>query len=146
MSAPAATAPGVEIVATKLHAPIVNKGFVPRDMLVVRLASGVNGRLVLVSAPPGWGKTVLLAQWRRAEREHRPFAWVSLDAADDDPVRFWSYVVAALRTVVPEFGDGVLAALPNAGPALNAVVLPRLINELAALPEPVVLVLDDYHQ
>ncbi|WP_157592420.1 AAA family ATPase [Solirubrobacter soli] len=146
MSAGAAMGPGVEIVATKLHAPTVNTGFVPRDMLVVRLASGVSGRLVLVSAPAGWGKTVLLAQWRHAEQDHRPFAWVSLDPADDDPVRFWSYVVAALRTVVPGFGGGVLAALPNAGPALNAIVLPRLINELAELPEPVVLVLDDYHE
>jgi LuxR family maltose regulon positive regulatory protein len=145
MSAPA-VAPGVEILTTKLHAPDVNRGFVPRDLLVVRLASGVTGRLVLVSAPAGWGKTVLLAQWRRAERGHRPFAWVSLDPADDDPVRFWSYVVAALRTVVPGFGGAVLAALPNAGPALNAVVVPRLINELAALEERVVLVLDDYHE
>lgn len=146
MSAAAATGPGVEIVATKLHAPVVNTGFVSRDMLVVRLASGVSGRLVLVSAPAGWGKTVLLAQWRRAEQDHRQFAWVSLDPADDDPVRFWSYVVAALRTIVPGFGGGVLAALPNAGPALDAIVLPRLINELAELTEPVVLVLDDYHE
>jgi LuxR family maltose regulon positive regulatory protein len=138
--------PGVEIAATKLHAPDVNKGFVPRDALVVRLAAGVGGRLVLVSAPAGWGKTVLLAQWRRAERGHRPFAWVSLDPADDDPVRFWSYVVAAVRTVVPGFGGAVLAALPNAGPALTAVVLPRLINELAALEQRIVLVLDDYHE
>jgi ATP/maltotriose-dependent transcriptional regulator MalT len=146
MGAPAATGPGVEIVATKLHAPTVNRGLVPRDMLVVRLASGVSGRLVLVSAPAGWGKTVLLAQWRHAEQGHRPFAWVSLDPADDDPVRFWSYVVAALRTVAPGFGGAVLAALPNAGPALDAIVLPRLINQLAELSEPVVLVLDDYHE
>src|SRR4051812_49776521 len=108
MSAPA-TAPGVEIVATKLHAPDVNKDFVPRDLLVVRLASGVGGRLVLVCAPAGWGKTVLLAQWRRAERAHRPLAWVSLDPADDDPVRFWSYILPALRDVSAAVGGGVLA-------------------------------------
>ena len=69
---------------------------------------------------------------------------VSLDAGDDDPVRFWSYVVAAIRTVVPGFGGAVLAALPNAGPSMVEVVLPRLINELALLQTPVVLVLDDY--
>ena len=79
----------------------------------------MSGRLVLVWAPAGWGKTVLLAQWRRAERGHRPFAWVSLDPADDDPVRFWNYVVAALRTVVPGFGGAVLAALPERRPRLE---------------------------
>ncbi|WP_270028218.1 LuxR C-terminal-related transcriptional regulator [Solirubrobacter phytolaccae] len=133
------------LVATKLHAPDLERGHVPRDVLVVRLAGGVKGRLALVCAPAGWGKTTLLSQWRIAERKHRPFAWVSLDAADDDPVRFWSYVVGAVRTVVPGFGGGTLAALPNAGPALIDVVLPRLINELAELETPVVLVLDDYH-
>ena len=97
----------------------------------------------MICAPAGWGKTVLLAQWHASER--RPFAWVSLDPSDDDPVRFWSYVIAALRTVAPGFGGAVLAALPNAGPGLVDVVLPRLINELAELPEPVVLVLDDVH-
>lgn len=133
------------LVATKLHAPELERGFVPRDVLVVRLAGGVKGRLALVCAPAGWGKTTLLSQWRIAERKHRSFAWISLDAADDDPVRFWSYVVGALRTVAPGFGGGTLAALPNAGPALIDVVLPRLINELAELEQPVVLVFDDYH-
>ncbi|MDA0169747.1 LuxR C-terminal-related transcriptional regulator [Solirubrobacter taibaiensis] len=133
------------LVATKLHAPELERGYVPRDVLVVRLAGGVKGRLALVCAPAGWGKTTLLSQWRIAERKHRAFAWVSLDPADDDPVRFWSYVVGALRTVVPGFGGGTLAALPNAGPALIGVVLPRLINELAELERPVVLMLDDYH-
>ena len=117
-------------------------GLVARDALVARLAGGADRRLSLICAPAGWGKTVLLAQWHASER--RPFAWVSLDPSDDDPVRFWSYVIAALRTVVPGFGGAVLAALPNAGPGLVDVVLPRLINELAELPEPVVLVLDDY--
>lgn len=133
------------LVATKLHAPDLERGFVPRDVLVVRLAGGVKGRLALVCAPAGWGKTTLLSQWRIAERKHRPFAWVSLDPSDDDPVRFWSYVVGAVRTVVPGFGGVTLAALPNAGPALIDVVLPRLINELAELDTPVVLALDDYH-
>ena len=87
---------------------------------------------------------MLLTQWHAAHPQ-TPFAWVSLDAGDDDPVRFWSYVVAAIRTVVPGFGGAVLAALPNAGPSMVEVVLPRLINELALLEAPVVLVLDDYH-
>ena len=118
-------------------------GFVARDALVARLEDP-HGRLALVCAPAGWGKSVLLAQWHAAQPQ-TPFAWVSLDAGDDDPVRFWSYVVAAIRTVVPGFGGPVLAALPNAGPSVVEVVLPRLINELALLEAPVVLVLDDYH-
>ena len=131
------------LVTTKLHVPHVRRSFVARDALVVQLAAGRDCRLSLVCAPAGWGKSVLLAQWHASEA--RSFAWVSLDPADDEPVRFWSYVVGALRTVVPGFGGAVLAALPNAGPGLVEVVLPRLINELAELPEPVVLVLDDYH-
>ena len=131
------------LVATKVHVPDVRPGLVAREALVARLTGGADRRLSVICAPAGWGKTVLLAQWHASER--RPFAWVSLDPSDDDPVRFWSYVIAALRTVVPGFGGAVLAALPNAGPGLVDVVLPRLINELAELPEPVVLVLDDVH-
>jgi LuxR family maltose regulon positive regulatory protein len=131
------------LVATKVHVPDVRPGLVAREALVARLSGGADRRLSVICAPAGWGKTVLLAQWHASER--RPFAWVSLDPSDDDPVRFWSYVIAALRTVAPGFGGAVLAALPNAGPGLVDVVLPRLINELAELPEPVVLVLDDVH-
>ncbi|HEY6889141.1 MAG TPA: AAA family ATPase, partial [Solirubrobacter sp.] len=145
MSTVPAESPGVVLVATKLHVPDVRAGTVPREELVARLADGAARRLTLVCAPAGWGKTFLLAQWRASADEQRPFAWVSLDAGDDDPVRFWSYVVAALRTVAPGLGGAVLATLPNAGSALIEAVLPRLINELAALPEPVVLVLDDFH-
>jgi LuxR family maltose regulon positive regulatory protein len=131
------------LVATKLHVPDVRPGFVPRNALVGKLADD-HCRLALVCAPAGWGKSVLLTQWHAAQPQ-TPFAWVSLDPGDDDPVRFWSYVVAAIRTVVPGFGGAVLAALPNAGPSLVEIVIPRLINELALLEAPVVLVLDDYH-
>ena len=131
------------LVKTKLHVPHVRAGFVPRDELVERLAGGADRRLTLVCAPAGWGKSVLLAQWHAVER--RPFAWLSLDPSDDDPIRFWSYVIAALRTVAPGLGGAALAMLPNAGPGVTEIVLPRLIDELAELPEPVVLVLDDYH-
>src|SRR4051794_33618102 len=142
---PSADPPGVVLAATKLHAPRVRPGMLPRDLLVLRLGSGRYGRLVLVCAPAGWGKTVLLAQWRAAERGQRGVAWVSLDPSDNDPVRFWSYVVGALRTVAPGFGEPLLAALPNVGPNVTDLLLPRLINDLAELPGPVVLVLDDYH-
>src|SRR3954451_18983286 len=142
-AAASATSPGLVLVATKLHVPDVRPGFVPRNALVARLADD-HCRLALVCAPAGWGKSVLLTQWHAAQPQ-TPFAWVSLDPGDDEPVRFWNYVIAALRTVVPGFGGAVLAALPNAGPGLVEGVIPRLINELAMLEAPVVLVLDDYH-
>jgi LuxR family maltose regulon positive regulatory protein len=102
-------------------------------------------KLTLVCAPPGWGKSTLLGEWCAAPGEPRPFAWLSLDASDSDPVRFWSYAIGALRMVRPDFGVVPLAALRSAGPDLIDVVIAPLINELAALSAPLVLVLDDYH-
>jgi LuxR family maltose regulon positive regulatory protein len=97
-----------------------------------------------VSAPAGSGKTTLLSEWHAASAEERSFAWLSLDPSDNDPVRFYEGVVAAFRTVAPGIGDTALTALT--GPtSLTNVVLPSLINELAALPDRLVLVLDDYH-
>src|SRR3954469_1911822 len=138
-------APRFVLVTTKLHVPEPRPGLVARSELLARLAAEADGRLTLVCAPAGWGKSLLLAGWHASEAERRPFAWVSLDPGDDDPVRFWSYVIGALRTVEPGLGDAALAALPTAGPALLEAVLPMLVNELAEIPRPIVLVLDDYH-
>jgi LuxR family transcriptional regulator, maltose regulon positive regulatory protein len=87
----------------------------------------------------------VLASWRADPAEQRPFAWLSLDNRDNDPVRFWNYVLAALRTVVPEVGAGVDGALRSAGGDLTELALPLLVNALTSLPDPIVLVLDDYH-
>jgi ATP/maltotriose-dependent transcriptional regulator MalT len=136
---------GPVLVATKLHVPEVQRGLVSRRELVDRLVADDGRRLTLVCAPPGWGKTVLLSEWRARAEETRPFAWVSLDEGDDDPVRFWGYVIGALRTVEPELGDSALVALPAAGSAILDAVVAPLINELAALGSRLVLVLEDYH-
>jgi LuxR family transcriptional regulator, maltose regulon positive regulatory protein len=141
----AVPAPGPVLVTTKLHVPEVRPGFVSRGELVARLVAGGEGKLALLCAPAGWGKTILLSEWSASPDESRPFAWVSLDSGDDDPVRFWSYLIGALRTIVPAFGDEALARLPSAGPSLVDVVLPPLINELAGSSQRSVLVLDDYH-
>ena len=133
------------LVATKLHVPEVRQGFISREELVARLVAGGGRKLTLVCAPAGWGKTVLLSEWRASPDESRPFAWVSLGPEDDDPVRFWSYLIGALRTVEPTLGDDALARLPSAGRSLAEVVLPSLINKLAGSPQRSVLVLDDYH-
>jgi LuxR family maltose regulon positive regulatory protein len=131
------------LVATKLHVPTLRSGLVARGELVGRLAGSGERKLVLVCAPAGWGKTSVLSQWHSAEPG--AFAWVSLDPSDDDRVRFWSYVIGAVRTVTPQVGEAALAALPNAPGDLTGAVLPSLLNELAAAGRRLVLVLDDYH-
>jgi LuxR family maltose regulon positive regulatory protein len=144
-SATSSGRPEAVLVATKLQVPERRPGMVERKELVARLLEGPSRKLTLVCAPAGWGKTVLLSEWHAAEAESRPFAWVQLDPSDDDPVRLWSYLIGALRTVEPDVGTASLAALQAARPALVEVVLPPLLNELAALHRPIVLVLDDYH-
>jgi LuxR family maltose regulon positive regulatory protein len=132
------------LTETKLQAPRARKGLVGRDRLVARILAAGDARLALVHAPAGSGKTTLLSEWRATPAEERPFAWLSLDTEDNDPVRFWEGVIGALRTVEPGIGERPLGLL--AGPAsLTEVVLPSLINELVALPRRLVLVLDDHH-
>jgi LuxR family maltose regulon positive regulatory protein len=140
----AASPAGPVLVATKLAVPTVRAGLVSRAGLLDQLAAAGERKLVLVCAPAGWGKTSILSQWH-SETEPDGFAWVSLDPDDDDRVRFWSYVIGAVRTVAPQAGEAALAALPNAPGDLTSAVLPSLINELAAAGRRLVLVLDDYH-
>jgi LuxR family maltose regulon positive regulatory protein len=131
------------LLATKLHVPRPRPGFVPRPHLAGRLEEGLARGLVLVCAPAGSGKTVLLADW--AYRENRPVAWLSLDTGDNDPARFWRYVAAALDRIRPGIGEQVAVLLRGGQqPPLEAVVT-TLINELAALPGEVTIILDDYH-
>ena len=133
------------LLATKLHVPSRRPGFVPRPRLVGRLEEGLARGLILVCAPAGSGKTVLLADWAR--HGGRPVAWLSLDVGDNDPARFWRHVVAALGRACPGIGE---LAEPVQGPleasSPDGLVM-ALINELAAEPgeDEVLLVLDDYH-
>jgi LuxR family maltose regulon positive regulatory protein len=100
---------------------------------------------VLVSAPAGFGKTTLLTEWLTAARTDGTLvAWLSLDQRDDDPTRFWTYLVSALRTAVPEVGAESLALLRSPQSSTDAV-LATLLNELQAVPAELVLVLDDLH-
>ena len=146
MATAIATAPATPVLAaTKLHIPTLRSGHLHRVELVAALVAGAQSRVTLVAAAPGSGKTSLLSEWHADPREHRPFAWISLDSADNDPVRFWDGVVAALQTTAPRIGDSAQAALHSPGTTVTDQVLPLLINDLAELPEPVVLVLDDYH-
>jgi LuxR family maltose regulon positive regulatory protein len=130
------------MLETKITRPPVRAEYVARTELVDLLREGAERALTVVAAPPGFGKTTLLAAWlSEAERA----AWLSLDQDDNDPARFFIYAVAALRTVEPELGAQALAAHRTPGAGLVDVVLPILLNELVAQEEEVVLVLDDYH-
>jgi LuxR family maltose regulon positive regulatory protein len=145
MASTAATPPRGVLVATKLTPPSGARMPVSRDHLVERLVQERPRRLTLVDAPPGWGKTTLLAEWVGDPRETRRFAWYTVDRSDNDAVRFWSYVIAALRAVAPGIGALSEASLGVSGTDARDVVLPQLINELTAAGEEIVLVLEDYH-
>src|SRR5512140_3601307 len=136
-------APEWDLVATKFHVP--PPGLVPRPRLLERLAQGMGRGLTVVCTPAGFGKTTLLGDWAR--RSRRPAAWLSLDAGDNDPARFWRYVAAALDRARP--GTCALLAALLGGPQQPPLetVVTALINELTDLPggREVVLLLDDYH-
>jgi LuxR family maltose regulon positive regulatory protein len=138
---------GPVLLRTKLRPPPVRAGLVPRARLDTLLEAGARGRLCLLDAPAGSGKTTLLAQWCLAGQASGRVAWVSLDESDDDPVRFWVYVIEAFRVVVPGFGEAPLGLLQGSGSAdvLTQVVLPQLLNELAGSGPELLLMLDDYH-
>jgi ATP/maltotriose-dependent transcriptional regulator MalT len=111
------------------------------------LRNALDCKVSVISAATGYGKTTLLAHWRQVEEAKEPFAWVSLDEQDSDPIRLWRHIVEALRQVVPEeedFGADVLLGMSAVGQRFVGTTLPTLINELAELPYQVVLVLDDY--
>src|SRR6266699_3264005 len=133
------------LLATKLHVPRPQPGFVPRPRLAGRLDEGLARQLILVCAPAGSGKTALLADWAR--RDRCPVAWLSLDASDNDPARLWRHAVAALDRVRPGISEQVGPLLgPPAPPSFEGLVT-ALVNELDAEPGKggVLLVVDDYH-
>jgi LuxR family maltose regulon positive regulatory protein len=133
-------------IESKLHAPGVRAEWVPRPGLLRRLAHAAPAKLILVDAPPGFGKTTLVAQWRSSAIERRRFAWLSLDPGDDDPGRLWWHVVSALERACPELaGQDIQRALRTQPPDIAGTVIPKLVTWLAGLTEPVVLVLDDFH-
>jgi len=135
--------PGEPLLATKLHIPPARPKLVARPRLLEHLDQGLSARLILLSAPAGFGKTTLLSTWLAKFPSSVP--WVSLDTGDNDPVAFLNYLIAALRTIEPEVGERARQVLRSPQPPSIESILAMLINELCTLAEDVVAVLDDYH-
>ena len=136
------------LLTTKLYMPPIRPELVPRPQLMRALRpqqpnEGLHRKLVLISAPAGFGKTTLISAW--IKQIGIDTAWISLDEGDNDPARFLAYLVAALRTIKEDIGKGALTALQSPQPPDSESLLTALINEINALPQRLILVLDDYH-
>ena len=148
------------ILTTKLYAPTPRSELVSRPRLVKKLNEGLKHKLTLISAPAGFGKTTLVSDWidilqldghEGSQFQDHPsgngsrVAWLSLDEGDNDLQSFLIYLITSLQTVEPDFGQEPLAALQSSGAASGEGGLKFLLNELARLPQLLILVLDDYH-
>ena len=131
------------ILATKLYIPPPRSKIVFRPPLIERLNEGLEGKLTLISAPAGFGKTTLVSAWIASFG--RPAAWLSLDEGDNDPLRFISYLIAALQTIKAGIGEGIAAVLQSPQPPAIESILTYLLNEIVTIPDPFLLVLDDFH-
>ncbi len=144
----------LSLLATKFYLPDPTQDLVARPRLVRRLDAGLRGKLILISAPAGFGKTTLAADWiqhAQAIPSGARKCWLSLDEGDNLPSRFWIYLITALQSADFRPGEAALAALqPSEGETRRSsppieTVLVSLINDLAGLAVPLILVLDDYH-
>lgn len=131
------------LLTTKLHVPPLRSELVSLSRLTRRLQDSLDGKLTLFSAPAGYGKTTLVTHW--LHHAGRPFAWLTLDANDNDPTRFLAYLVAALQGIDPRIGQAVEPMLATPQPPPPESILTALINDIATAEEPFALVLDDYH-
>src|SRR5215204_4068459 len=137
---------GDPLLLTKLSIPSARPSLVTRLRLSERLEEALGGKLTLISAPAGFGKTTLLSMWLAvSSRSGRSAVWLSLDPGDNDPTRFWRYFIAAADRLCPGAGDTALVLLQSPQAPPIEAILTILLNELAELPADAVLVLDDYH-
>jgi LuxR family maltose regulon positive regulatory protein len=144
------------ILVTKLFIPPTRPELVPRPRLIEQLNDGLHRKLTLISAPAGFGKTTLVSEWvdtlqldapKKIQIEHK-IAWLSLDESDNDPVRFLTYLMAALNQIEGDeasLGGGALSMLQTPQPPPAETILISLINKIAAIHNRIILILDDYH-
>ena len=149
------------LLATKFYIPPTRSELIPRPRLTERLDDGLQGKLTVVSAPAGFGKTTLLSEWVRGSerptasgpptsppqlcRSVRGTGWLSLDEGDNDLVRFLTYLIAALQGIDEDIGVDVQAALGASQTPLVETLLTMLINDIAAFEQELTLILDDCH-
>src|SRR5579859_3483354 len=134
---------GEDAIRLQRHNLLRGPDVARRPRLRERLNAGPDRKLTLICAPAGFGKTTLISNWL-AGRE-RPVAWLSLDEGENELARFLAYLVAALRTIVPTIGAGVVRALQSPQPPPTDALLATLLNDITSAPDRFVLVLDDYH-
>jgi LuxR family maltose regulon positive regulatory protein len=135
----------LHLLSTKLHIPRVRDNAVLRPRLIKILLAGVKHprSLTLLSGPAGFGKTTLLGRF--AADLERPVAWVSLDESDNDPIRFWTYLIAASQSIHAEIGESASALLQSPQPLPDETIPTLLINDLVRLGIDLIIILDDYH-
>ena len=133
------------LLATKLFIPPAAPGLVARPRLLEKLKAALTSRLVLISAPAGFGKTTILSQWIHQAKPPIPTAWLSLAETENDPTRFWEYFIAAVRTIRPAVGETAVSLLQASQPVPIESALTDLVNDLTTVQNDFVLVLDDYH-
>ncbi len=131
------------ILATKLYIPPIPPNTIYRDRLIGRLQAGIHGKLSLISASAGFGKSTLVSHWVATSGQN--VAWLSLDRGDNDTTRFLSYVIAALQTIFEHIGKDILPLLQFQQMPPFESLLTSLLNEVSSLEKPFILVLDDYH-
>jgi len=132
-----------DLLQTKLHAPGVRPSLVTRPRLIEKLNQGLAGKLTLLSAPAGFGKTTLVSDW--VTGCDLAVAWLSLDDEDSDPARFLRYLAASLQRNHADLGQAITASFQSEQPPSAKTAVSMLINEIGAVPERIILVLDDYH-
>jgi LuxR family maltose regulon positive regulatory protein len=136
-----------DLLRTKFAIPQSGASLIQRASLLARLDDALGAKLTLISAPAGFGKTTLVAQWinRQSQIANRSFAWLTLDPGDNDPIRFWRYVINACCTFEPGLGSDALDALRASPQGDTRFALVAFLNQLAQLDGPCALVLDDLH-
>jgi len=132
-----------KLLTTKLHIPQIRIERVMRPHLVTCLQQGLDKKLILISAPAGYGKTTLICEWLLSCNQ--PTAWVSLDKGDNDPTRFWKYIIAALQNAFFSAGRALPDFITHPNLLNREALLTDLVNELDKLQQPLILILDDYH-
>jgi len=130
------------LLKTKLFRPPLRTSLISRARIISKLNAGLDGKLTLVSAPPGFGKTTLVSEWLSQTPAGYELAWLSLEENDNDPTQFFAYLIGALQTVHPEIGQDLALASQLPPPEIAVAML---INDITAVARPVLLVLDDYH-